>query len=651
MKNSSLILPRESHSRRLGLAFGFAAISAFSALAPGAHAYEPSTHAIISRAAALESRIYQGDSSLPLFTELGFGSPQTQQFGLPATDTFGAGPLAGATAVDLIALGAQNEDNLSVSTRVFNHFFDPQANGNQGRPLTISVVLGRTSPDWALEDRDPESVGTVGGQNFFSYSDAVSFLFDSQRASSRTQRTLAMGQVLLRLGHVIHHIQDMAQPQHTRNDAHGPPQRAAAFYERFTANEINPTLDAAILRPNPLPKASFDFARQFWSDHLEAYRGTADFSSRNYVSSGTNFRSATGFTVAVLPALNFPKPDGVNVPSGTNKTRRRMVFDVRLLSGRVVQMPMEYIVGDVFDGGSNATLSNPTPIVFHDKLLASTSLFDRVLESLLGPGFRTQSVDENVFRSNYGILLPRARSYSAGLIDHFFRGVGALRVERESDNRFTVTSPRFALLGALRLFFEDGAGVRTQVAIQSVRSASGSRFVFDLQQPLPGSGRLFAVFVGSIDTVFPNRLPALQDPLFREVATGTMAVVTQPPPPPPAPRCTESLMTNSNSQTGVSNTYIKTHFVGKTAGVIRGYLENFNDVDRSSYVIRAEGGNSPGVVFSSNGFVVSQREFSFNFDPVRFGGADTLRIQLETAQRDGSVFTLATGCPGEPKPR
>ena len=642
MKNASLIPPHQSGSRGFGLACGFAAILAFAALAPSAHAYEPSTHAIISRAAALESRIYQSGTSVPLLTELGFASPQTQLFAVPAIDTFGAGPIPGATAVDLIALGAQNEDNLSVSMRVFNHFFDPQANGNQGRPLTIGGARGRTSPDWALEDRDPEAVGTVGGQNFFSYADAVKLLLDSQRGASRSQRNLAMGQVLLRLGHIIHHIQDMAQPQHTRNDAHSPVQRAAAFYERYTEKEINPTLEAQILLTNPLPKASFDFARQFWTDHLEAYRGMADFSSRNYISSGTNFRSATGFTVTVLPALNFPKPDGVNVPSGTNKTRRRIVVDVRLLSGRVVQMPMEYIVGDVFDGGSNATPS----IVFHDKLLASTSLFDRVLESLLGPGFRTQGVDENVFRSNYSILLPRARSYSAGLIDHFFRGVGALQVEREGDNRFVVSSPRFALLGALRLYFEDNAGVRTQVGVQSVRSAPGSRFVFDLQPPLPGAGRLFAVFSGNMDTVFPIRLPALQDPFFGEVATATTVVV---PPTPPGQRCFTNFMTENNSVQIVNGTYETTTFVGKTAGIIIGSLTT--DTARfASLTIRAEGGTNSGVVFSSNGGNTIGAglfpSFTFPFDPARFGGADTLRIRFQSFNGEPASFEFRSSCPG-----
>jgi hypothetical protein len=643
MRNASPISPHQSGNRYIGLTCGFAAISALAALAPAAHAYEPSTHAIISRAAALESRIYQLGTSVPLFTELGFASPQTQLFGVPASDTFGAGAISGTTAVELIALGAQNEDNLTVSTRVFNHFFDPQANGNQGRPLTIGVALGRTSPDWALEDRDPEVVGGVGGSNFFSYTDAVRLLFFSQRGGSRSERNLAMGQVLLRLGHIIHHIQDMAQPQHTRNDAHGPPQRAAAFYERYTEKEINPTLEAQILRPFPLPKPSFDFARQFWTDHLEAYRGMADFSSRNYISSGTNFRAGTGFGIPVLPALNFPKPDGVNVPSGTNKTIQRIVVDVRLLSGRVVQMPMEYIVGDVFDGGSNTTPS----VVFRDKLLASTSLFDRVLESLLGTAFRTQGVDENVFRSNYSILLPRARSYSAGLIDHFFRGVGALQVEREGDRRFVVSSPRFALLGALYLFFEDNAGLRTQVAIQSVRSAPGSRFVFDLQQPLPGAGRLFAVFIGNMDTVFPNRLPALQDPLFGEVATATTAVLA--PPPPPGQRCFTNFMTENNSVQIVNGTYETTTFVGKTAGTIIGSLTT--DTARfASLTIWAEGGTNSGVVFSSNGGNTIGAglfpSFTFPFDPARFGGADTLRIRFQSFNGEPASFEFRSSCPG-----
>jgi len=67
------------------------------------------------------------------------------------------------------------------------------------------------SPDWALDG--------VGG-NQFSRQALNGFMADSYTLPTRLQRDAATGQVFETIGRLIHHVQDMAQPQHVRNDAH-----------------------------------------------------------------------------------------------------------------------------------------------------------------------------------------------------------------------------------------------------------------------------------------------------------------------------------------------------------------------------------------------------------------------------------------------
>lgn len=110
----------------------------------------------------------------------------------------------------LVSCGAMFED--VPGTRSLNHFYDP---AHAGRPLTIGAALGRASPDWALEDN-----GNVTPQEF-SYKAARSNLFLAMSATeSLTKRDEYWGKVFQSVGQVVHHLQDMAQPQHVRNDDH-----------------------------------------------------------------------------------------------------------------------------------------------------------------------------------------------------------------------------------------------------------------------------------------------------------------------------------------------------------------------------------------------------------------------------------------------
>ena len=105
-------------------------------------------------------------------------------------------------------MGARFEDDFP---RFLNHFYDPIYN----RPLTVlGIAAGERSPDWALEDN------TDFGKQEFSLRHAREYLYKALTLPTKPERDKHFGLTFQTLGQVIHHVQDMAQPQHVRNDAY-----------------------------------------------------------------------------------------------------------------------------------------------------------------------------------------------------------------------------------------------------------------------------------------------------------------------------------------------------------------------------------------------------------------------------------------------
>jgi len=162
-------------------------------------AYDLESHGEMSADAALDSVLQQGSKVLP---DLGLKSLSDKQ------QTFPNSKGQPRTILELIQDGATFEDH---GIRARHHFYDPVDN----QPLTVDgIPLGHTSPDWALEDRD-----TYLFQND-SFRSAHQFFLDALTKQASNERDKAFGRTFQALGQVIHHLQDMAQPQHTRNDVH-----------------------------------------------------------------------------------------------------------------------------------------------------------------------------------------------------------------------------------------------------------------------------------------------------------------------------------------------------------------------------------------------------------------------------------------------
>jgi len=97
---------------------------------------------------------------------------------------------------ELIIQGSIDED--SPDLRVLNHFYDPIRN--------IGLLDGHSAKDWAISEVIQKRAWVAGD---YSWPRALQYYADGDEVNA-----------FKGLGHIIHLIEDMATPDHTRNDSH-----------------------------------------------------------------------------------------------------------------------------------------------------------------------------------------------------------------------------------------------------------------------------------------------------------------------------------------------------------------------------------------------------------------------------------------------
>jgi hypothetical protein len=240
-------------------------------------AYELETHADMSKAAAKAS-VLGNNSPSSVLRALGLQYSIEEDI----QQVFPNSANTPKSVLELMRDGARFEDNLFLGSllRVRHHFYDPLYD----RPLTVAgVAAGEKSPDWALEDLEDF------GSQAFSFRHARDYFYKALTLSDEQERKKNFGLTFQTLGHVIHHIQDMAQPQHVRNDIHPSIVAHKSFYEEYTDDhrgELRYTAESVM----------FPRSRDFWTNSNNS--GLAQFTNRNFVSAGTNFQMRDGQAAA-----------------------------------------------------------------------------------------------------------------------------------------------------------------------------------------------------------------------------------------------------------------------------------------------------------------------------------------------------------------
>jgi hypothetical protein len=409
-------------------------------------AYEVKTHEDMSEQAVLRSKIRD---ILPVI-------------GLKTTNDLLTYIDSSKSVAEWVISGANDEDdNLSLNpARYRNHFYDPLTGlGLHG------VATGAPSPDWGLEDT--RSFAT----QLYSLKHARQYYYDALTLTNKDNREQWMARTFYTLGHIIHLIQDAAQPQHTRNDSHGGgPFGSPSLYEKWTD-------DVRLGLPYlGYSDVIFDTARKFWTGGTNGDgRGIADFSNRNFVTAGTNFDNPV-----------YPRP--VFSPSTEHDEPANS-----LLSNAGVAIPPECLPPNdpcvmTFYRNPVDDAYRPVPNVVNDKT-STWSIFDQDLKiNNQGPAF---SLNRFNFEAAYPFLIPKAVGYSAGLIDYFFRG----RLEGE-DVTFTDTGVSLKIRNAIdknkypawaneTLYSKNTAGVSSNLVVAFEYKDSTGKTQYGVSNTIP----------------------------------------------------------------------------------------------------------------------------------------------------------------------
>ena len=265
-----------------------------------------------------------------------------------------------------------------------SHYYNPLTN----KGLTEGgVTIGTSAYDRA---NDPV--------NNWGWKRARENFYSALTATEESWRQLLFSISFKALGHVMHLIQDMGVPAHTRDDMHIPYVDGEP-YEAYTKNNSTDLSYSSVSFPYWNVSISPNAPKQFWD--LDSYDGTVAYDS-GYI--GLSEYTHANFLSKDTIFKYFPHPAREN----TN------YYDFGLLPYTVITTPDNINHNTFYVSG------------YGKQYLAALKYF---AEELWGSPIPlpikkyqlTVHLDDRCHEEYAQYLVPRAVGYSAGLLDYFFR--------------------------------------------------------------------------------------------------------------------------------------------------------------------------------------------------------------------------------------
>lgn len=298
--------------------------------------------------------------------------------------------------IDLIMDGGEEEDT---KRRPLRHFHDPLKSWDSAgfkSMFTPALIWAQTNPF-----------------NAATWQAARQSFYDALTLISQEEREIKFAETFKTLGQLMHLVSDMAVPAHVRNDAHlevmFPNWVGVTHFEIYTKNRYD---DETIMKYENAPKPSpelFNLAKahdyapspisalfdinEYNGANQERTRneqliGLAEYTNVNFLSEGTIFKD---YPYPALSETNWDDPSidprEVWAEDGKRETVRYLVKNDGL-NEPIAALSYFYI---------NTHHTNPVGAI------------DIIL-------------DNEVYKSYAGKLVPKAVGYSSALLDYFFRG-------------------------------------------------------------------------------------------------------------------------------------------------------------------------------------------------------------------------------------
>ena len=443
------------------------------------NAYEPNTHqkladvsahaSVLDTIAAGSNTTILGDLGLPSYTDQNtkLWFPVSQRgliIDLGPDGSKYITPVTGNVQA-LIQAGAAIEDD---EYRPFCHFYDPTS----GQPLQ---VLGQTAshsdPDWALgEDSSGEPISStcsiivhipVLGQDIqlgqqtqqYSLLDAENYYYAALISPNQSDRASDFGDMFLSLGHVLHLLQDMAQPQHVRNDMHCDSYKCIPIGEyhpsRYERDVFGIHYDTSVLGQYT---PDYSTERGFWTG---GNSGLADFTNQNFLSVGTLDwvdGNSVGYSSPALGAVDAEEEVSAVYQ---NDLHTQMPHEIATVCGPPKSCKLEFRSTSGTDGKTGGSVFNAEA--------ASESVFNEYLTDFGSHKVYTLNIVTET--SAWNLLQPMAVGYGAGMIDHFFRGRLGMHPDSSQPNGYIVTNLSTVPMsnGTLTVYYDAADGTRYPV--------------------------------------------------------------------------------------------------------------------------------------------------------------------------------------------
>jgi hypothetical protein len=321
--------------------------------------------------------------------------------------------------IPLVTLMADGADDADKLPNPVNHVLDPEHNA----PLTTRAVYGICLTNGMRADQWARYRPSTYALPWLPHTYRNAIL-----GPNAGTRDASMAELFTSFGHIIHLVQDMAQPEHTRNDQHLPLPNfvlqngyEASVWEVWGAENLVSKIDPET-KLTIDPVVSFDgyptvrlpdYGSYFQTPEYPTLerKGLANFSNRNFVTQDTNYGegSPCGFNLPRCFKYSYPAIDD----PGTT-LRIETVDEVVLddLGNQAIKTVDEAIyTSTVYDAYTGATDFDPFH-TFHSFLDMETRKY----------GCPVYSLGDGSYLSRASMLIPRAVGYTAGFIEHFFRG-------------------------------------------------------------------------------------------------------------------------------------------------------------------------------------------------------------------------------------
>lgn len=248
---------------------------------------------------------------------------------------------------------------------------------------------------------------------------------------NETERLRYWASTFKALGNVVHMIQDAAQPQHSRNEEH--PGGAFEFYietrmepqtfKRWTGvlnhGFVEATIPAIAIGAYPVP--AFRDYNSYWTTGsgpavISSGRGISDYSNRGFLTE----KNSLGDT-------EYPSPNPDVSAYETKDETRSTDASACDFNESATPASFRYLLADVKDFATHGQIQKIR--------MASAGLLDKHLQAKSAT-VRSYSFNKCTMDDRASILLPRAVGYSAGVINHFFRG--KMEIKLPADGVFAI---------------------------------------------------------------------------------------------------------------------------------------------------------------------------------------------------------------------